>query len=433
MELDVAHRLLLGCLQKRHAPAEALRWEPASPDTWMAISAIARRHGIQPLLWKCLDEVQPSEPIPRELLDSLRRAYLLTLRRNIRVYHELGGVLSALGCRGIRAVVLKGAHLAELVYGNPGLRTLGDIDLLVRPEDLDPTQQTLVALGYGPRPRPSVRVQCAYHKSLIPFEKPGAANVDVHWAILERDVAFPVDLDGLWQRTKPINLAGTPAWGLCPEDLLVYLCLHVGYNHAFQIGLQPICDLRETLVRYRDSMDWETVRRRADAWRATKCVGLALALASELLKTVVPEEVLTDQRREDHDGQWTAMARERVLFALRVPCDNAIMCPGLAQLLGTRPFGEKLALLVRRIFVARTELACRYRVPPDWIHILPYYAAHAQYLVRQYGTTVLRVLRRDPAALSAVERDLDYVRLREWLASPNASGRAALAGPVSKV
>jgi hypothetical protein len=59
------------------------------------------------------------------------------------LYQELQTVLKTFKFRAasIAVIALKGAFLAELVYENIGLRAIGDVDLLVKKEDLEKVQQ----------------------------------------------------------------------------------------------------------------------------------------------------------------------------------------------------------------------------------------------------------------------------------------------------
>jgi len=52
-----------------------------------------------------------------------------TLARNLLLYHELPRILKVLS--PLPVIVLKGAALAATIYHRIGLRTMGDLDLLV--------------------------------------------------------------------------------------------------------------------------------------------------------------------------------------------------------------------------------------------------------------------------------------------------------------
>jgi hypothetical protein len=58
-------------------------------------------------------------------------------------------VIAALADAGIRASTLKGPMMAEMLYGDPGRRLSGDIDLLVDPVQIHDAVELVRGLGYG--------------------------------------------------------------------------------------------------------------------------------------------------------------------------------------------------------------------------------------------------------------------------------------------
>ena len=77
--------------------------------------------------------------------------------------------------------------------------------------------------------------------------------------------------------------------GLCPEDLLILLCVH-GSKHAWE-QLKWVCDVAE-LVRRRPALDWSRVLFQSNEWHCRRMVLLGLAMAHSLFDTVLPRMVL---------------------------------------------------------------------------------------------------------------------------------------------
>ena len=65
--------------------------------------------------------------------------------------------------------------------------------------------------------------------------------------------------------------------GLCPEDLLILLCVH-GSKHAWE-QLKWTCDVAE-LVRRRPTLDWSRILFQADEWGCRRIVLLGLGMAN---------------------------------------------------------------------------------------------------------------------------------------------------------
>jgi len=113
-----------------------------SRTDWEDLLRTSALHGVTPLLYHRLTTFHTGIPIPAEVVRELRCSYLRNAGRNMHLYHELGKVLGRLRQADIPVIALKGAHLAEAVYGNIALRPMNDVDLLVQTEDGLVTVQT---------------------------------------------------------------------------------------------------------------------------------------------------------------------------------------------------------------------------------------------------------------------------------------------------
>jgi hypothetical protein len=70
-------------------------------------------------------------------------------RRQAVLLSSTGGLVEmALAAAGVRSAPLKGPRLAEAIYGDPGRRLAGDVDVLVHPDDLRTAVAVVEGLGY---------------------------------------------------------------------------------------------------------------------------------------------------------------------------------------------------------------------------------------------------------------------------------------------
>jgi len=74
----------------------------------------------------------------------------------------LADILTCYQAAGIDVLVLKGAALAHLVYPQPVLRPMRDIDILVRAEDVYRAYARLPEIGFTPPRRRRAGVSCLY-------------------------------------------------------------------------------------------------------------------------------------------------------------------------------------------------------------------------------------------------------------------------------
>ena len=234
---------LLDCLNGP-APIPREPIEQFGESQWQALVNAAARHGLRPLLYERLATPSDSLKIPEAVLRELRESYLKNGLRNQLLYRDLARVLGELREDGIPVIVLKGAHLAALVYPRMALRVMGDIDLLVKRADLKQAASRLRQLGYAFETEVDIEAFLTGFPPpmhLPPLFKPPHPRIELHWRI---DPAQPLqeELD-LWQRARPARLAGVDTLVLAPEDLVLHLCLHGGSHHLLELGLRPLCDL----------------------------------------------------------------------------------------------------------------------------------------------------------------------------------------------
>ena len=135
--------------------------------------------------------------------------------RNILLYADLARALRALSDAGAPVIVLKGAALASTVYPSIAHRPMGDVDLLVRPQDLERARRTLEAAGYRFVPEPEERFkpfdtqftgEMAFRQEMGQMSVP----IDLHWEIVvaewyRRTTALKVE--ALWERIMQQRIA----------------------------------------------------------------------------------------------------------------------------------------------------------------------------------------------------------------------------------
>jgi hypothetical protein len=416
MDQEQPTQWLLEGLREGDAATKAARLGGLSEVEWNQVVAVSLHNGVAPLLYSRMKRLAEDRLIPLEMLRELRAAYLATAERNLRLYRELAAVLSAFQQGAIPVIVLKGAHLAKLVYGNIALRPMGDLDLLVKKSDLVGAAAQLRELGYtaaaarldepGPdgQAPPGLELACAHGHHLPPFVRPGAAAaIEVHWTLVDIDLDLDIDVDGLWARAQSVVLAGVPTLGLCPVDLLLHQCVHAGEHHRYLIGLRPFCDLAQILQHYQAEMPWEQVRLRAQQWRVGKGVYLTLRLLGRLLDTPVPEPVLAALRPPDFDESWEVEAgRQFRALAFGVVRQHIKLRTAkygslkFLSLMGRRPLRAKVRIALKALFPPRTEMRELYQLPMHSRRVYLLYPVRIWFLTRKYCRVGLRLAWRRP-------------------------------------
>jgi hypothetical protein len=220
-------------------------------------------HGLAPALWAAL---RPGRSLPADVATTLRQAHRSNTGRSILLRHQLEEVVHALAQGGVEVLLLKGAaYLAGDVFADVGIREMSDLDLVIKPEDLDAARSAMTAAGYSFVPHP---FGLEHHDRA--FTAPAAvALVELHVAIGSPEVDAALPSEEVWRRSRRIEIGTAVARVPSHEDALLHNVLHAqvqDHEHAF-LGV-PLRQLHTFVLLARawgTEVDWPTVARRAHA------------------------------------------------------------------------------------------------------------------------------------------------------------------------
>lgn len=376
----------------------------AAATAWPDILTLAQRHGVGPALYYGCVRAGVQAAIPPAALHALRTSYHRNAARNMQMQHELARVLALFEQQRIPVIPLKGAYLAEAVYGSIALRTMQDIDLLVRADDVPQAWAGLERLGYDPMRPVHLEAERAYHFHLPPFVKKNALPLELHWQLTARAAPFAIPINALWERSQPGRIAGFPVRCLAPEDLMLYLCIHLVYAHMFTTGVRSLLDIAALLRR--SSLDWHAFQRSASAWHAEKCAYLGLYLVNALLREKIPPERLTALTSPDTLPDALAFAYTQLDSSTHPFTEHVTAFWNAAG------WDERFRMLLARLFPAPAEMQRLYPTPPGSQRLACWYWRRFSDLARRYGPLAWRILTRRRATLTTLRRQHQFLN---WL------------------
>jgi hypothetical protein len=295
LELRAEARLVLLCARGTFGPSErerALGLMEGGVD-WRRLVELAEDHGLAPILYRRLDELDP-DGVPRPVFARLWCRYESAARRNRAMTAELQTLLWRFEQEGVTALPFKGPTLALQLYDDIALREFGDLDILVRTDDLMRARDLAEAAGYVPdyplarrwerKPLANVR-----HYTLSHRHPERGFKLELHWSTDCRLFALPCSGDRWWDRRPNVGFEGGHVRALTPEELLYVLCMH-GARHRWS-SLGWLCDLAE-LIRRHPGLDWRQVLDTAQRQGTSRLLLLGLELARRLLGAPLPGPVL---------------------------------------------------------------------------------------------------------------------------------------------
>lgn len=348
---------------------------------WSHLLALARPHGMTPLLYWHLD-ANDTDAVPEAVMEELRERFHDNMRRNLGLTAELLRLLGIFEAQHIPVVPYKGPVLASSVYGNLALRQFADLDILVHRQDVPRAKGLLAASGYQPayqltRAQEAALLQYGFEEVFI--HKDGTSVVELHWEIIQRTMSFPLDAERLWGGLQPVSLGRKTVHSLSPEDLLLILCAH-GSKHIWE-RLAWIRDVAGLVQVYR-GMNWERVAQQAAASGGSRMLSLGLILARDLLGAAPPEEV---SRRAQADPVARSLAeevRERLFWEPGKPPEHVdeSMFVGFRLKMRER-FRDRARYLVRMALTPSTT---------DWEYLqLPASLSPLYYVIRPVRQTAI--------------------------------------------
>jgi hypothetical protein len=275
----------------------AIRAAAAMPLDWPRVVALTRRHRVTGFVHLGLAAAGLAAP------PGLAVRYQRVVQRNMLHCAEATRIAARLGEAGIAAVFLKGVALAELAYGDLGVKQVVDNDLLVAPADVAATIVALQEAGYALYSPPEIDLSrlpllMDFVKECELRHRATGAVIDLHWRM--HSLRGLIDEPAIADIARPVTIGGKPVPTLTGEPLMIYLAIH-GARHCWS-RLKWLADFNALLAPMRDDAV-SALRRRARAEGVGPCLDSALAQAGRLLGARVPDDV-------------TATARVRMLVAL---------------------------------------------------------------------------------------------------------------------
>ena len=122
---------------------------PHLPETgWQQLLQTSQQHRVTPLLRKALQANQCA--FPQAFGNELEQLCRRNTARCIFLSEQLKRISKLLSDAGISYVPLKGTVLSQMLHGDPCIRQVDDIDLLISPADVPRAEQLLQAAGFSP-------------------------------------------------------------------------------------------------------------------------------------------------------------------------------------------------------------------------------------------------------------------------------------------
>ncbi|MBI4454479.1 MAG: nucleotidyltransferase family protein [Acidobacteria bacterium] len=260
---------------------------PFENQNWEVIVREAIREGLIPFLYKW---IVAAESAPAKIDEEVRRTYFEVWARNSLLLKELVVILRALEASGLPCAPLRGAALAERLYGQAIARPMGDLDLLIRKPDLPRIAVILQSLGFREMDRrPGFAQEFSYTRKFYK-DMHGWIIVEPHWTLAYPPFTDGFDMQPVWERCVKGRVAGVEIWQLGREDLLLHLCLHIAHRDGSAPFLW-LYELHRLLMQEGKNLNWPLFVRTSRKTGVAFAVSQILAGVTALFDTSLPDSL----------------------------------------------------------------------------------------------------------------------------------------------
>ena len=234
---------------------------------WAAFLRLARFHSVEGLVYSGLQKDQ----LPEHVDQYLRSIYRKIVFRDVQLEHMKAQLQSRLTEANVPHIFLKGSCL-KYNYPIPALRTMSDLDILVRTEDYEEIDAVGKALGGA------LFTGDGNHRN---FRFPGNVIVEFHPNILHQAAPVGAEINPGWQYAK--KDCSTSSMELTEEGFYLSIICHMaehfvsgGIGARFVLDVWVFRNLRKLpidaafleneLKRFRLLEFTKNIERLAEAW-----------------------------------------------------------------------------------------------------------------------------------------------------------------------
>lgn len=293
---------------------------PPVQPSWELLIGSSSHHNVLPAFAWCYRD---DTGVPDEVRDFFEASIALNNRRNELIMGAFGRVAAALNAIDVEPIPLKGA--ATLVAGlfpNPGLRILGDLDILIPAERSDAVLAAVRNIGFEDA---ESLVGPEYHHLKPLCDRETGTRIELHRRLSTAGDAI-VPADWFVQKTDALLYRGARIRLPDVTRRVVHNIVHNQLDsRGFRRGtfeLRQLLECARLRVRHPHDIDWEEIDRRFCSAGQGVVLATYLGFAETLLGQPMPglshkprPDAIGIMRRDAGQSSWRTLAVLRQVAA----------------------------------------------------------------------------------------------------------------------
>ena len=255
--LQVSNRLIAECLLKivlaDQDAATSSAEELAKQAYWRRTLHLAKIWRVVPQFKNRIDTL--ALPVDLNTAHELREAHIQSSARSMMALHLCSLIFREFNRKQLPAVAFKGVGLIGSLYQGPTDRSMNDIDILVRPEDLKHAYRTVRTLGFTPITDRLTSYSDFLEDNAIVLTNNDGFELDLHAGQDSRRGSTVLSAKRIIARAETVDMRGAPVLVPNPFDAMMITVQH-SLHHNFDPTetVRDMCDLRR----------WWTVHSKMD-------------------------------------------------------------------------------------------------------------------------------------------------------------------------
>lgn len=231
---------------------------PENPSFFKKTLKDISHFGVSSQVYYLLKQQGKLKQTPVYFQERLKEKYDEALYLNLFIKSELGKILNRFEKFEVEAIPLKGVIFAEKYFGHIGARGTSDIDLLIRPNQLEKAIKSITSLGFIVKEEfIPFHFHCSFSKKLPGSQIP--LTVELHWNLLKEN-SSSLKINEFWEQAKPL-----PPYRFIKEfsdyHTFYMICLH-GWRHNMD-SFKYFIDIIQMIIFLKDHIEYETLFRDA--------------------------------------------------------------------------------------------------------------------------------------------------------------------------
>lgn len=323
---------------------------------WNEVIRLAQIHSVTGILGYM--SMQSLSERTTQLADMLKKQCFANVAVFAQRTKKADELIAKLNKAGIDHMLFKG-YVVRNYYPMPELRSYGDVDILIKPEDRKKSHELMLAQGF--EVKDDWEPIYSYHNNFELYE--------LHTEVMEVDVSDKADYRGYFNTAwKHVRNIGNNSYEPTPEFHFLYLMTHIAKHICGAgAGIRMYLDLGAFIKHFGDSIDWAYIDSTLEELKLKEFANTALTMVERCFE--VPSPLELHEINEETFESFMDYTLDGGLFG-NVGRDSALIA------LKKSDKSSRFATVMSRLFPKAEDIERRYTylqgnhwlLPIAWVH-----------------------------------------------------------------